>query len=173
MSPQSASVKHNIPQSIFCHNEEVPKEDCHWSESQQSYICDLSLLEPSEEIAEVIVIDHKGCTDTLALFDCMPQIDKIKPNPFWNTCIVELTGIPMNMPISYNIYSVDGRLVLRSEDQLLNTPQNTENMRSIEIELDERFKSGMYFIEFLIGNIDESGEPAFKLTEKLIKMEYR
>ncbi len=161
-------IENTIPQSILCHDKEVPDEDCWWSEVDNAYYCEITLLQPSDEFAQVVVIDDKGCEDSIEITNCVPHISRVKPNPSPGLFTVELEGIPINTPLMYRVYSSDGRLVKKSDDlesdDLGSSNSASGNWRSIDINLDNGFLSGMYIVRF------EIGESPIYLFTKLIKI---
>ncbi len=158
-------IRNSIPQSITCYNEQIPEEDCWWNQAEQAYKCEINLWETTSEMAYVVVNDFKGCTDSVALFTCLPDIHVVKPNPSKRLFTIELTGIPIQTPIRYYVYDISGRMVMSSDNLQGSGKQPLENWRTVNIDLDERFVSGMYFVQF---SVEDWAEP---LRTKLVKGE--
>ncbi|MGB0929125.1 MAG: choice-of-anchor L domain-containing protein [Chitinophagales bacterium] len=158
-------VRNTIPQSITCHKQPIPEEDCWWNPTEQAYKCEINLLETTSDTTYVVVNDFKGCENSVKLFRCQPDIRVIKPNPSKRLFTIELTGIPIKTPIHYYVYSIDGRMVMDSENMRDSGSQPLENWRTLNIDLDERFVSGMYFVQFFVEGVSEP------LVAKLLKQE--
>ncbi|MGB0929124.1 MAG: hypothetical protein ACPGVB_00010 [Chitinophagales bacterium] len=168
------SIKNEIPESITCYNgeeekeEQISEEDCWWNEEEQRYKCKLTLLQPYEEESQIFVQDSSGCRDSITIFNCVPDVKVVKPNPSTGLFTVELTGIPMETPIRYAVFSFDRRLVLKSDGYENPSNQIFDNWRTINIDLDDRFPSGMYFVRFEV-KIEGLENPIY-FYEKLLKI---
>ncbi|MFK7906686.1 MAG: hypothetical protein AB8B69_16260, partial [Chitinophagales bacterium] len=159
-------IEGGIPDRVMFQNEEVFEDHCWWDVASNSYKCDLVLPIDYEDMAEVRVYDETGDCESILEFDnegCSPRIQVIKPNPSRGIFTVELTGIPKGMPLRYDVYSMDHRLVLRSGELAKNYNELLTNRRTVAVDLRGDFYNGLYYVQFIIGD----GE--FVLTDKLIK----